>query len=145
MAMFTVSDGPFENASSEVDLVGARVCRPAAMHTYDLLEDGMIEPIISLETATDLATCFEDLINDIVDIVSVNGLTADVYFADTGRNEQIIELTDLAAIHTVHAITANNNPEGQIAMEYLNAGVWDMLATGEWGAISRDYLINRLN
>jgi hypothetical protein len=99
MAMFTVSDGPFKDAAVEVDLVGARVCRPAALHTYDLLEDGMIEPIISLETATDLATCFEDLQNDIVDIVSVNGLTADVYLADTGRSDRIVELSALSAMH----------------------------------------------
>lgn len=145
MAMFTVSDGPFREASEEVDLVGARVCRPAALHTYDLLEDGMIEPIISLETATDLATCFVDLQNDIVDIVSVNGLTADVYFADTGRNDRIVELTALSAMHTVHAITATDDPEGMIAMDYLNAGIWDMLASGEWGVIASDYLINRLN
>ncbi len=145
MAMFTVSDGPFKEAAEEVDLVGARVCRPAALHTYDLLEDGMIEPIISLETATDLATCFEDLQNNIVDIVSVNGLTADVYFADSGRQDRIIELSSLSAIHTVHAITANNDPEGMIAMDYLNAGIWDMLASGEWGAIASDYLIYRLN
>ena len=145
MAMFTVSDSPFLAASEEVDLVGARVCRPAALHTYDLLEDGMIEPIISLETATDLATCFEDLQNDIVDIVSVNGLTADVYFADSGRSDSIVELTALSAIHTVHAIAAKGDPEGMTAMDYLNAGIWDMLASGEWGAIARDYLVNRLN
>ncbi len=145
MAMFTVSGGPFREAASEVDLVGARVCRPAALHTYDLLEDGMIEPIISLETATDLATCFEDLENDVVDIVSVNGLTADVYFADSGRTDRIVELTDLAAIHTVHAITANDNAAGMAAMDNLNAGIWDMLATGEWSAIARDYLVNRLD
>jgi len=145
MAMFTVSDGPFSEAAKEVDLVGARVCRPAALHTYDLLEDGMIEPIISLETATDLATCFEDLENDVVDIVSVNGLTADVYFAASGRSDRIVELTDLATIHTVHAITANDNAAGMIAMDQLNAGIWDMLATGEWSAIARDYLVNRLD
>ena len=145
MAMFTVSDSPFNEAKSEVDLVGARICRPAALHTYDLLEDGMIEPIISLETATDLATCFNDLQNDIVDIVSVNGLTADVYFAEAGRDDHIIELAELSAIHTVHAIAANNDPEGLIALDNLNAGIWDMLATGEWSAIARDYLINRMN
>ncbi len=145
MAMFTVSNSPFKDAAEEIDLVGARVCRPAALHTYDLLEDGMIEPIISLETATDLATCFDDLQNNIVDIVSVNGLTADVYFADSGRNERIIELTDLSTVHTVHAITANDDPEGLIALDYLNTGIWDMLASGEWGSIASDYLINRLN
>lgn len=144
MAMFTLSGGPFSEAAKEVDLVGARVCRPAALHTYDLLEDGMIEPIISLETASDLATCFEDLQNDIVDIVSVNGLTADVYFADSGRDISVVELTALNAFHTVHAIAANDNPEGLVAMDYLNAGIWDMLATGEWGDIASDYLINRL-
>lgn len=145
MAMFTVSNSPFKDAAEEIDLVGARVCRPAALHTYDLLEDGMIEPIISLETATDLATCFDDLQNNIVDIVSVNGLTADVYFADSGRNERIIELTDLSTVHTVHAITANDDPEGLIALDYLNTGIWDMLASGEWDSIASDYLINRLN
>ncbi len=145
MAMFTLSGGPFMEASQEVDLVGARICRPAALHTYDLLEDGMIEPIISLETATDLATCFEDLQNDIVDIVSVNGLTADVYFADSGRSERVVELTDLSAIHTVHAIAAKDNLEGMIAMVNLNAGIWDMLASGEWAAIARDYLNNQLS
>ena len=145
MAMFTVSNSPFKDAAEEIDLVGARVCRPAALHTYDLLEDGMIEPIISLETATDLATCFDDLQNNIVDIVSVNGLTADVYFADSGRDERIIELTDLSTVHTVHAITANGDPEGLIALDYLNTGIWDMLASGEWDSIASDYLINRLN
>ena len=104
----------------------------------------MIEPIISLETATDLAKCFEDLRDDIVDIVSVNGLTADVYFANTGRSEQIVELTDRAKIHTAHAIARNDSPAGLIAIDYLNAGLWDMLANGEWGEVSKDYLMNRL-
>jgi len=145
MAMFTVTDSPFSAAVAEVDLVGARVCRPIAVQTYDLLDHGMIEPIISLKTANNLATCFENLQNDVVDIVSVNGLTADVYFAGSGRDERIVELTDLSAIHTVHAITANDNPEGLIAMDNLNDGIRDMLATGEWSAIARDYLINRMN
>ncbi|MEO1918278.1 MAG: hypothetical protein ABGW81_00910 [Paracoccaceae bacterium] len=111
--MYTLPDSPFYDASVEIDLVGARLCRPAAMHTYDLLEDGMIEPSIALETATDLAKCFENLQNGIVDIVSVNGLTADIYFASAGHSHQIIELTSLAAVHTVHAIAANDNAEGR--------------------------------
>lgn len=115
-----------------------------AMYKYDLLQDGMIEPIISLETATDLAKCFEDLRDDIVDIVSVNGSTADVYFAKIGQNEQIVELTERTTIHTVHAIARNDNPAGLIAINYLNAGLWDMLANGEWGEVSKDYLMNRL-
>lgn len=145
MAMFALADGPFRLAAVEVDLVGARVCRPAALHTYDLLEDGMIEPIISLETATDLATCFDDLQNDIVDIVSVNGLTADVYFAESGRSDRIVELTNLATTHSVHAITANGNQEGLLALEYLNEGLREMLANGEWSNLARDYLLRRLN
>jgi len=51
----------------------ARVCRPAVLHTYDLLEDGLI------------------------------------------------------------------------AMDPLNAGIWDMLASGKWSETARDYLVNRLN
>ena len=145
MAMFTLTDGTYKNAAVEVDLVGARVCRPAALHTYDLLEDGMIEPIISLETATDLATCFNDLQNGIVDVVSVNGLTADVYFAKNGRSDRIIELTNLAATHSVHAISANDNQEGLVALEYLNEGLREMLATGEWSDLARDYMLKRLN
>ena len=145
MAMFALSDSSFRLAAIEVDLVGARVCRPAALHTYDLLEDGMIEPIISLETATDLATCFADLQNGIVDIVSVNGLTADVYFAESGRSDRIIELTNLATTHSVHAISANDNQEGLLALEYLNDGLREMLANGEWNALARDYLLRRLN
>lgn len=90
IAMYTLPNSPLHDASVEIDLVGARLCRPAAMHTYDLLEDGMIEPIIALEAATGLAKCFEDLQNGIVDIVSVNGLTADVYLASAGHNHQII-------------------------------------------------------
>lgn len=145
MAMYTLSDGLFKDAAAEVDLVGARICRPSAMHTYDLLEIGMIEPIISLETGADLAACFDKLQNNIVDIVSVNGLTADVHFADAGRSQQIIELTAITALHTVHAITPNDNEVGLIALDYLNSGLWDMLANGEWGEISKDYLLNRLN
>lgn len=145
MAMYTLSDSLFKDAAAEVDLVGARICRPSTMHTYDLLEIGMIEPIISLETGADLAACFDKLQNNIVDIVSVNGLTADVYFADAGRDDQIIELTALVALHTVHAVTSNDNEVGLIALDYLNSGLWDMLANGEWGEISKDYLLNRLN
>ena len=145
MAMYTLSDSLFNDVATEVDLVGARICRPSAMHTYDLLEIGMIEPIISLETGADLAACFDKLQNNIVDIVSVNGLTADVFFADTGRDQRIIELTAIAALHTVHAITPNDNEVGLIALDYLNSGLWDMLANGEWGEISKDYLLNRFN
>lgn len=144
MAMYTLSESPFKDAVNDMDLVGARICRPAAMHTYDLLEIGMIEPIISLETAQDLAACFDKLQNNIVDVVSVNGLTADVHFARVGPNAQIIELSNLVEVHTVHAITQNDNEDGLIALEYLNSGLWDMLANGEWGEISKDYLLNRL-
>ena len=38
MAMYTLSDSPFKDAVVEIDLVGARICRLAAMHTYDLLQ-----------------------------------------------------------------------------------------------------------
>lgn len=144
MAMYTLEEGKFKDADEEIDLVGARICRPAAVETYDLLEDGMIEPIISLETASDLATCFVDLENDVVDIVSVNGLTADMYFASTARNAAIVELTALVASHTVHAIARNDSPEGMVVMNHLNIGIWDMLSDGEWGKISTDYLLTLL-
>lgn len=87
---------------------------------------------------------FDNLQNNTVDVVSVNGLTADVFFAESSRDEQIIELTNLVAVHTVHAITSNDNEVGLIALDYLNSGLWDMLANGEWGEISKDYLLNRL-
>ena len=67
-----------------------------------------------------------------------------MYFAKIGQNEQIVELTERTTIHTVHAIARNDNPAGLIAINYLNAGLWDMLANGEWGEVSKDYLMNRL-
>ena len=140
MAMFTTSEGSFSGATMEHDLVGARICRPASMHTYDLLEDGMAEQAISLESAADLANCFDDLQNDVVDIVSVNGLTADVYFNATGSRDNIVELTELASIHTVHAMTRKDNPEGNIVLDQLNSGLWEMFSSGEWGAVAKDYL-----
>lgn len=145
MTMYVLSDGPFKNATSVVDLVGARICRPSTMHTYDLLEIGMIEPFVSLKSAKDLAACFDNLQNDIVDVVSVNGLTADVHFAEAGHDEQIIELTNLVELHTVHAIAHNDSDVGKIALNYLNSGLWDMLANGEWGEVSIDYLLNQLD
>lgn len=140
MAMFTTNDGPFSAATLEHDLIGARVCRPASMHTYDLLEDGMTEQAIKLESAADLANCFDDLHNDVVDIVSVNGLTADVFFNANAKPENIIELNGLASIHTVHAITRKGDSEGALVLDHLNAGLWEMFSSGEWGEIAKDYL-----
>lgn len=145
MAMFVLSDGPFANAKTEKDIVGARLCRPASMNTYDLLEDGSLQPAIALETAAEIANCFADLHNDIVDIVSVNGLTADMYF--TGSDEHsstIVELSDLATNHTLHAITRKDDIIGNIALAQLNTGLWDMFATGEWGKTAKDYLTAQL-
>lgn len=142
MTMFALADSEFSTAHVELDLVGARICRPAALNTYDMLDDGMIEPIISLETATDLATCFDDLLNGIVDVVSVNGLTADVYFTEKGKNSKIVLLAEMASNHTVHAIAANNNPGGMVALQQLNTGLRKIRASGGWGEIARGYLLN---
>jgi hypothetical protein len=44
----------------------------------------------------------------------------------------------------VHAIAANDNAEGQIALEYLNMGLWNMLASGEWAKIAQAYLLKQM-
>ena len=146
MAMFVLGDGPFANAKVQQDIAGARVCRPASANTYDLLDGGSLQPAIVLETAAEIASCFADLHNDIVDIVSVNGLTADMYYI--GSDEQssaVIELSGMTSNHTLHAITRKDDMIGNIALDQLNTGLWEMFSTGEWSTTAKSYLTEQLN
>ncbi|MEM9787710.1 MAG: transporter substrate-binding domain-containing protein [Pseudomonadota bacterium] len=126
--------------SSYSDLFGKTICRPAGYATFQLEENDLKEPNITMVRPSDPAECFTRLINGSVDAVTLAVDTADLKMLETGTTDQVRYNEPLSQVLTIHAVISKNHPQGAEMLGEFNSGLNAIKETGEWFQIIRRHL-----
>ena len=121
-------------------LLGKVICRPSGYATFQLEENDLKEPNITLVRPSNPDDCFTQLAAGDVDVVALAVDAADGAMAETGTADQTRLNESLAQILTIHGVISKNNPQGEAMLAEFNSGLIKIKETGEWFGIVRRHL-----
>ena len=142
---FTMPGNSYETARALADLAGARICRPEGWLTFDLEEEGLVEPVISLSQPKAVDACIEMLMADEVDVVTLDVETVAANAAEAGIENKLVQNPNISSLLAMRFVTHKTNPRGRVYLAMLNRGISEMRETGEWYAIVADSLAEHNN
>lgn len=142
---FTLPGNAYESVRSLADLAGARICRPEGWLTFDLEEEGLVDPVIALSQPKGVETCIDMLMADEVDIVTLDVETVAAKAAEVGIEDKIVQNPNVSSLLAMRFVTHKTNPRGRVYLAMLNRGISEMRESGEWYAIVADTLAEHNN
>ena len=137
---FYARSGESEAISSPGDAMGKRICRPRGYFTHDLEVMGLTPPDIVRVAGDSPTDCFERLVSDEVDLVSVNADTSDRVISELGIRDQVGEVINLATVQSLHAVGLKANPQSRINLLRINKGLIGMRDDGTYQDVSEAHL-----
>ena len=140
VGFYTMNGGEYTDVRSYSDYAGARVCRPEGWFTFDLEEQGLIEPVISMVTPKSVNECFELMKEGDVDVVPLEIESVAAAARELGMEDEIAQNVYLTNLLQMSFVTHKTNPRGRVYIAMLNRGLTEMRETGEWYAIISDGL-----
>lgn len=128
----TLSDSKYAEARAYTDFTGAKMCRPAAWASSDLIRNGLVEPAVTWVRPEGFTECYEMLLRGEVDVYAM-----DIEFiADNARNlgggDKITVNSSLTEFMPQGFIVLKTHPRGEEILSAINAGLREMRETGEW-------------
>lgn len=146
VGFFTMPGNQYEGVRSYGDFAGARICRPEGWFTFDLEEQGLIEPVVSMVVPNSVNDCFEMMQAGEVDVVPLEIESVAAAARDLGIENDIVQNPYLTNLLEMSFVTHKTNPRGRVYIAMLNRGLTEMRESGEWYAIISDSLaeFNRL-
>jgi polar amino acid transport system substrate-binding protein len=135
---YTLSTSP--TLTSYDQMLGMTICRPSGYATFQLEENDLQEPNVTLFRPTDPAECFTGLVDGSVDVIALAVDTAEGVMVETGTADQIVVNGDLSQVLTLHALTSKSHPRGQEILAEFNSGLIAIKDSGEWFQIVRRHL-----
>jgi len=121
-------------------LLGKVVCRPSGYATFQLEENNLKEPNITLVRPSDPKECFTGLVAGDIDVVALAVDAADGAMIETGTSDAIRLNEALAQVLTIHGVISKNNPQAEEMLAEFNSGLLKIKDTGEWFEIVRRHL-----
>jgi len=111
---------------------GKRLCRPNGQFTFDLDQNGLVEPNVTVETQYTAEQCFVRLVEGQVDVVTLVKLEVDEQLLKLGIADAVTEIGSLESAETLHALVSKQNPNGLAHLELINRGLAELMASGKW-------------
>lgn len=141
------ADTGLVQARARTLLSGLTLCRPRGLFTFDLEQEGLMEPAVTLMQPERPDDCFRMLAAGEVDVVTLPVPAAEAAINDLMLAGRVVEASDLATIQTMHVIAHKSNPFGRPYLTLINRGLRQMQESGEWFEIVSRHLANnaRLN
>ncbi len=135
VGFFTQPGNEYEGVRNYADFAGARICRPEGWYTFDLEEQGLIEPIVSMSAPKTVEECFEMMQKGDVDVVPLEIESVAGTARDLEIEAQIVQNPYLTNILQMSFVSHKTNPRGRVYLALLNRGLTEMRDSGEWYAI----------
>lgn len=129
---FARAGSGFDDALKYEDLLGASVCRPEGYSTAHLDAAGLSEPMVKMYRPAQVRDCFDALMAGAVDVVALDSLVAVDTINSLGLTDQVVENQNLGAVKELYVLVHKNHPRGQETLDLLNAGLREMVNSGEW-------------
>lgn len=137
---FTLSGNAYESVRTYSDLAGATVCRPEGWQTFDLEQEGLVEPVITLSQPGSVEACLEMVVSGEADIITLDVETIASKAVEAGVADKLAQNPNLSSLLAMRFVTHKTNPRGRVYLAMLNRGILEMRETGEWYAIIADSL-----
>lgn len=132
---FAMAGSGFETVIDVAAFQGTRICRPEGYPTGHLEEAGLMPPKVTLVTPTGAHACFNALAAGEVDLVALDTRAGERVKDDLGLGFDIVENPHLFTIQPLQVALHTGNPNSEVLLADLNAGLEIMLKSGEWAAI----------
>lgn len=140
VGFFTMPGNQYEGVRNYGDFAGARICRPEGWFTFDLEEQGLIEPVVSMVVPKSVNDCFEMMKAGEVDVVPLEIESTAAATRELGMENEIVQNPYLTNLLELKFVTHKTNPRGRVYIAMLNRGLTEMRESGEWYAIISDAL-----
>lgn len=140
VGFFTMAGNEYEGVRAYGDYAGARICRPEGWFTFDLEEQGLVEPFVTMVVPNSVNDCFEMMRNDDVDVVPLEIENVAAAASELGIENDIVQNPYLTNLLELSFVTHKTNPRGRVYIAMLNRGLTEMRESGEWYAIISDSL-----
>lgn len=140
VGFFTQPGNDYADVRSYADYAGAVICRPEGWYTFDLEEQGLIAPVVTMVFPKTVEECFEQLLSGEVDMIPLEIESVAGTARDMGIESQIEQNAYLTNLLKLSFVTHKTNPRGRVYLAMLNRGLTEMRESGEWYAIISDSL-----
>lgn len=135
VGFFTMPGNEYEGVRDYADFAGARICRAEGWFTFDLEEEGLVDPVIEMIQPKSTADCFEMMQKGEVDVIPLEIESVAAEAAQLGIENEIVQNPYLTNLLELKFVTHKTNPRGRVYVAMLNRGLTEMRETGEWYAI----------
>ncbi len=132
MGYFTKKGSAYDGAVDYTDYTGARFCRVESQLTFDLEEEGLTPPRITLVHPKTAMDCFEELMEGGVDVVGIEVQSAAAVIAELQIDEDVNDNPNLSKVLSMSFLAHKSNPFGRQYILMMNRGLNEMRETGEW-------------
>lgn len=122
------------------DVFGLRVCRPRGYFTHDLEVMDLAPPTIVRNSPDDPTACFQMLMNNETDVVTINADTSDRVITELGIRDQVEEVIALASVQRLHVVGMKTNPQTRVNLLRLNKGLISLRGDGTFRQLAAKHL-----
>lgn len=123
---------PLAGAAEYGQIFGRRICRPAGYFTFDLDQQDLRAPNVTRIIAPRAEDCFAWLMQDEVDVVTLNESIARSDITRLGLTGLAVEAPALRSAQTLHVVARKGDRQGRADLDLLNAGLAELRASGRW-------------
>ncbi len=143
LGLFTSSDNALASADAAAEFAGKSFCIPQ-FHTDDLLRrTGISDLRGALTFAPNFENCIDGVLDGTFDVVVADYQSFKTYYK--AEPAVITDIPAFARQTTLHAVAYAQNREALDALELANAGLGQIMASGEWFSIVKQHLSPRTN
>ena len=139
---FTKSDTSFQ-FSTDDEVVGKRLCRPAGYFTFDLDKDGrnwVKDEKVSLLRPQSVDECFQMLDRGEVDAVALNEFTGREAVRKLNMNDKVRTIEKPVSVLNLHVIVPKSHPRAQVLLGNVNSALKRIRESGTYGEIVERHL-----
>ncbi len=140
VGFFSQPGNDYAEVRNYADYAGARMCRPEGWYTFDLEEQGLIEPVVTMVVTKSVNECFEMMVDGEVDVVPLEIESVAGAARELGIEDKVVQNPYLTNLLQMSFVTHKTNPRGRVYLAMLNRGLTEMRDSGEWYAIISDSL-----
>ncbi len=140
VGFFTMPGNDYDGVRNYSDFAGARMCRPEGWFTFDLEEQGLIEPVVEMVVPKTINDCFEKMQAGEVDVVPLEIESVASAARELGLEGQLSQNPYLTNLLELRFVAHKTNPRGRVYLALINRGLTEMRESGEWYAIISDSL-----
>ncbi len=143
LGLFARADDPLVSTDIISDFSQKSICIPG-FHNDDLLrKNGIFFVTDNISYLSDFNTCMAGLNAGEFDVILADYQSFNTFY--TPENGEVSDIAAFAQKTTIHAVAYRNNPEAMRVLEVADAGLQQILASGEWFGIVTEYLNSRSN